>query len=374
MCAPHSDLMEDDMSQTILSTMSSLANDSLITKASAAFGEPASGVGTALRMAGPALLAGIMKKGASPGGIADLFATITGPGIDENILTKAPNLLGNSTRLNQTMSAGESMLSGIFGNRVDGIGTALSQVAGVKPASALKLLAFAAPILAGVMKSFVAKRGLGAAGLASALAQERDSIVGAGLDPKLTAAMGIDDLKQTVDSFSSAAGRQTDRAASAATDFAQQTYSNARPVVRRTGWWPWAVGAAAAAVGLLLLANVFSPRTERPEALAINVYFDRDQATIDNDDHRAIAAAAASAQASGAAVTVTPVAATNDANEQQLATERAATIRDALVSEGVPNDKILLRPAQSARSTEPAAEAQRVEIALAPSAENRSRN
>ena len=362
------------MSQTILSTMSSLANDSLITKASAAFGEPASGVGTALRMAGPALLAGIMKKGASPGGIADLFATITGPGIDENILTKAPNLLGNSTRLNQTMSAGESMLSGIFGNRVDGIGTALSQVAGVKPGSALKMLAFAAPILGGVMKSFVAKRGLGAAGLASALAQERDSIVGAGLDPRLTAAMGIDDLKQTVDSFSSAAGQQADRAASAATDFAQQTYSHARPLVRRTSWWPWAVGAAAAAVGLLLLANVFSPRTERPEALAINVYFDRDQATIDNDDHRAIAAAAASAQASGDAVTVTPVAATNDANAQQLATERAATIRDALVSEGVPNDKILLRPAQSARSTEPAAEAQRVEIALAPSAENRSRN
>ena len=360
------------MSQTILSEMSSLVSDSLITKASAAFGEPASGVGTVLRMAGPALLAGIMKKG--PGGIADLFATISGPAIDENILTKANNLLGNSTRLNQTMSTGESLVASIFGNKLDGIGSALSQVAGVKPGSALKMLAFAAPILGGVMKSFVAKRGLNAAGLASALAQERDSIVGAGLDPSITSAMGIDDLRQTVDSFSNAAGRQAGAAVDAATDFARQTYSRAQPFMRRTSWWPWAVGAAAAAIGLVLLANVFNPRSERPEALAINVYFDRDQATIDSDDRRAIAAAAASVQASGGALTVTPVAATNDANDQQLATERATTIRDALVSEGVEIDKVLLRPAQSARSGQPPAEAQRVEIALAPSSDNRSRN
>jgi outer membrane protein OmpA-like peptidoglycan-associated protein len=314
-----------------------------------------------------------MKRGASPGGIADLFSTITGPGIDENIGTKATGLLGNSTRLNQMVSTGDSLVSGIFGNKVDGIGNALSQVAGVKPASALKMLAFAAPILGGVMKSFVAKRGLNAAGLGSALAQERDGLVGAGLDPRLTSAMGIDDLRQTADTFSTAAGRQAEAAVNATTDFARQTYSHAQPIKRRANWWPWAVGAAAAALGLVLLANVFNPRTERPEALAINVYFDRDQATIDNDDRRAIAAAAASAQASGGAITVTPVVATNDANDQQLATERAATIRDALVSEGVANERILLRPAQAARSGQPAAESQRVEIALAPSG-NRTRN
>jgi hypothetical protein len=249
------------MSQTILSTMNSLMSDSLITKASAAFGEPASGVGTALRMAGPALLAGIMKRGASPGGISDLFSTITGPGIDENIVTKATGVLGNSTRLNQMVSTGDSLVSGIFGNKVDGIGTAL-QVASVKPASALKMLAFAAPILGGVMKSFVAKRGLNAAGLGSALAQERDSLVGAGLDPRLTSAMGIDDLRQTADTFSSAAGRQAEAADSSNTDVARQTYSHAQPIKRRSSWWPWAVGAAAAALGLVLLANVFNPRTD----------------------------------------------------------------------------------------------------------------
>jgi outer membrane protein OmpA-like peptidoglycan-associated protein len=366
--------MEDDMSQTILSTMNSLVNDSLINKASAVFGEPASGVGTALRMAGPALLAGIMKKGASPGGIADLFSTITGPGIDENIVTKATGLLGNSKSLNQMVSTGDSMVSGIFGNKVDGIGNALSQVAGVKPASALKMLAFAAPLLGGVMKSFVAKRGLNAAGLGSLLAQERDSIVGAGLDPRLTSAMGIGDLRQTVDSFSTAAGRHAESTVAAASDFARQTYSHAEPVRRRTSWLPWAVGAAAVALGLILLTNVFNPRTEQPEALAINVYFDRDQATIDNEDRRAIAAAAASVQANGGAVTVTPVAATSEASDQQLATQRAAAIRDALVSEGVANERILLRPAQAARSGQPPAEAQRVEIALAPSADDRSRN
>ena len=73
-------------------------------------------------------------------------------------------------------------------------------------------------------------------------------------------------------------------------------------------------------------------------------------------------------------MTVTPITATNDANDQQLAAERAATIRDALVSEGVANEKIVLRPAQSAKSGQPPAESQRVEIALAPASDNRSRN
>lgn len=362
------------MSQTILATMNSLLSDSLINKASAAFGEPASGVGTALRMAGPALLAGIMKKSASPGGLTDLFAKITGPGIDENVLSKPTGLLGDSTRLSQTMSTGESLVAGIFGNKLDGIGGALSQAAGVKPASAMKILAFAAPLLGGVLKSFVAKRGLNAAGLASMLAQERDSIVNSGLDPRLTSAMGIDNLRQTVDSFSTTAGRQADAAVGTATSAARQTYSHAQPVARRANWWPWAVGAVAAALALVLLTNVFSPRAERTDASAVNVYFDRDQSAIDSDDRRAITAAAASAKASGEAVTVTPVTATNDANDQRLATERAAAIRDVLVSEGVANEKIVLRPAQSAQSGQPPAEAQRVEIALAPASGDRSRN
>ena len=59
---------------------------------------------------------------------------------------------------------------------------------------------------------------------------------------------------------------------------------------------------------------------------------------------------------------------------QQLATQRAATIREALINAGVANERIVLRSAQLAQSAEPAIDAQRVEIALAPSSENRSRN
>jgi outer membrane protein OmpA-like peptidoglycan-associated protein len=73
-------------------------------------------------------------------------------------------------------------------------------------------------------------------------------------------------------------------------------------------------------------------------------------------------------------LTLTPVAATSDANDQQLATQRAATIRDALINEGVANERIVLRTAQLAQSAEPVTDVQRVEIALAPSSENRSRN
>jgi Bacterial protein of unknown function (DUF937) len=267
------------MSPSILSTMSSLLNDNLIDKASAAFDEPASGVGTALRMAGPALLAGIMKKGASPDGISGLFAGVTGPRIDESFATKAPKLLGDSTGLGQLLSTGGSLLSGIFDDKVDGVASALSQVAGVKPESALKMLAFATPMLGGVMKSFVAKRGLNAAGLASTLAQERDSIMSAGLDRRLTSAMGIDDLRQTVDSFSNAAGRYAESAVSEATGSARQTSSGAQPIKRRSTWLSWAVGAAAGVLGAVLIAGLLNRGAEQP-ALQVNVYFDPDQATI----------------------------------------------------------------------------------------------
>jgi hypothetical protein len=364
---------EDDMSQTILSKMNSLLSDDVINKASAAFGEPASGVGAALRMAGPALLAGIMKKGASPGGISDLFSGITGPSIDESMATKATKLIGNSAGLGQLLSKGDSLVSGIFGDRVDGVSSALSQVAGIKPASALKMLAFAAPMLGGVMKTLVAKRGLNAAGLASALSQERDSLVTSGLDPRLTSAMGIDDLRQTADSFSGVAARYAETAGGAATEHVREAYSHVQPVTRRSSWWPWAAGAAAAALGIFLVVGLVNRGGDRPAA-AINVYFDRDQATIDSDDRRAIAAAAASAQASGGALTLTPLAATSDANDQQLATQRAATIRDALIEQGIANERIVLRSARLAQPAEAVTDAQRVEIALASGSENRSRN
>jgi outer membrane protein OmpA-like peptidoglycan-associated protein len=361
--------MEDDMSPSILSTMNSFLNDNLIDKASAAFGEPASGVGTALRLAGPALLAGIMKKGASPDRIYGLFAGVTGPRIDENFATKATKLLGDSTGLGQLLSMGDSLVSGIFDDKVDAVSSALSEVAGVKPESARKMLAFAAPMLGGVMKSFVAKQGLNAAGLASTLAQERDSIVSSSLDPRLISAMGIDDLGQTVDSFSDA-GRQAEAALTEAT---KQASAHAQPIKHRSSWLSWSVGAAAAVLGVVLIAGLLNRDAGQP-ALQVNVYFDRDQATIDNDDRRAIAVAAASAQATGGALTLTPVAATRDATDQQIATQRAATIRDALIDEGVENERIVLRSAQLAQSEEPGTDAQRVEIALAPTSENRSRN
>jgi outer membrane protein OmpA-like peptidoglycan-associated protein len=361
------------MASSILSTLSSLMSNDLIDKASTAVGEPASGVGTALRMAGPALLAGMMKKGSSPGGLADLLAGITSPSIDENVAAKATKLLGNGAGFNQLTSKGTSLISSIFGDRADGVAGALSQVAGLKQSSALKLFALAAPMLGGVMKRFIGKGGMNPAGLASALANERESLLAADLDPRLTSAMGITNLRQTVDSFSSAAADQTATATSAGIGATDTTYSRARPTRRQSNWWPWAIGAAAVALGLAVITNLVNRGSEagRAGAAQVSVYFDRDQATIDSDDRRAIAAAAASARASGSELTVTPVAASGEADDQQLAAQRAAAIRDELISEGIANDQIVLRTTQVARSEEPAAEAQRVEIALAGTPENR---
>lgn len=361
------------MASSILSTLSSLMSDDLIDKASASVGEPASGVGTALRMAGPALLAGMMKKASSPGGVGDLLAGITAPSVDENVATKATKLLGNPAGLNQLASTGNSLLSGIFGERVDGVASALSQVAGLRQASALKLFALVAPMLGGVLKSFVGKRGMNPAGLSSVLAEERDSLLNSGLDPRVTSAMGIVNLRQTVDSFSTTPAHQTATSPSARIDAAEPGYSHARPVRRQGSLWPWAIGAAAVVLGLALLMNLMDRGSEldRPGSAQVSVYFERDQATIDNDDRRAIAAAAASARASGSELTVTPVVASGEADDQELATRRAAMIRDELISEGVANEQIVLRAAQAARSEEPATEAQRVEIALAPTPDNR---
>jgi hypothetical protein len=280
-----------NMHQDILSTFNSLLTDELIAKASVVFRESPRVVETTLRMGGAAMLADIMQKGA----ISELFAGIMSTSLDEDIAAKAKNFLGNSTRMNQFSSTGGPLLSGVFGGHVDRIAGTLSQVVGVKAGSVHKILEFAASMLGGVIKSFVAKRRLNAQGLASALAQERDSMTSSVLDARLTAAMGINDGRQTVASFPSAPGRSAEAAVSAATDYERQRWT--QPVKRRLGWRRWAVVAAAAVLGLAL-SGPSNPPVERQSA-AINIHFNREQATIGSDHRQAIGTAAVTSQVDG---------------------------------------------------------------------------
>jgi outer membrane protein OmpA-like peptidoglycan-associated protein len=104
----------------------------------------------------------------------------------------------------------------------------------------------------------------------------------------------------------------------------------------------------------------------RVASLPANVYFDRGQATVDATNRRAIEAVANTAQAIGQPVTVTGYAerTENAAEDLTLANDRAAAVRDVLVSAGIAHDKIVLQPSEvtgDAADTE----ARRVEIALA---------
>src|SRR5262249_10621164 len=147
----------------------------------------------------------------------------------------------NRGGFDQLLGLGESLGGTVFGNRTGAITNALSQVSGVKPNSALMLLSTALPMVFGMLRKHVTQNSLDTSGLTSFLFGQRRSLETAGLDNRITSALGFNNLSSLLGAVPAGAGAAASRVA---------------PVVtRERNWWPWAIAAGIAALALVFLFN-----------------------------------------------------------------------------------------------------------------------
>jgi hypothetical protein len=141
------------MSINILELLNSGIGKQLIGEAGKMLGESDSGIQSAVGSMVPALLGGMMGKAATPQGAGDLFKMVQGLNIDTGSLGNIAGLIGGAGGASALQSVGTTLLSGLLGgDKANGLASALSSVAGIKPSSASSLLSLGAPLMMGVVK------------------------------------------------------------------------------------------------------------------------------------------------------------------------------------------------------------------------------
>lgn len=357
------------MTLNVLDSLSSIFGSQITRQASAFFGDSEESTRAGLRSSFSTVLAGLVQKCTIPGGEHDVFRAVTSDSVDPALNTRLASILDNRGSLDPALATGESVVSSIFGNRTGSIAHAVSEVAGLKPSSATGLLAMAAPMLLSVLKRQVMQGGLDARGLGSLLLNQRNALQSAGLDSRITNAMGFGSLQNMLGATED--GARTMGAKAAPRESKPAAFSTSMPVnPPQRRWLPWLVGAAVVALALAFLIPRFGAQRRAPMAatsLPASVYFDVGQAAVDDDDRRTIAVVASAVKGSDAPITVTGYTdQSGDPNQNlDLAKNRAAAVRDALVQEGVPASRVVMTPPTFVTGTGSADDARRVEITLA---------
>ncbi len=295
-------------------------------------GENVQGTQSVLDSGLPLLFSGLANKSGAPNGASEVLNLLNNFGAADSQLSNIAGLLSGGGGLGGLGTAGNSIISALFGNKSDGIYSALAGLAGVKPGSATTLLSAVAPLAFGMLRRHTAKEGLGASGLASLLLGQRDSLA-----------------RKVPESLSRAAG------------FAPASHITALSAneAKSSGflrWLPWVIGVLLA---LWLLSRCtaqqeVTPVQSVPDPVAepvsapvmpatATVYFDTGSSTPGMDAGSTLAAVADHAKANPSARLA--VSGFHDPSGDAAANEavslgRATAVRDLLVGMGVSADQI----------------------------------
>jgi OmpA-OmpF porin, OOP family len=161
------------MSFNLIDAAKGLFTNELIGKASSFLGESETGVSKAVSGIVPTVLSGLMNKASShegAGAVANMVAEQHNGGILDNL----SGFFGNDS--GGLLSKGTSLLSGLFGNKTDGITSLISNFAGVKSSTSSSLLSMALPALLGLLGKHSSG---GASGIASLFSSQKDNIAAA---------------------------------------------------------------------------------------------------------------------------------------------------------------------------------------------------
>ncbi len=351
------------MTIDILESLNSALGAPVTRQLSSLLGEDENSTRAAMRTTGPSLLAGLMQRATSPTGMEDVFSAATDDRLDSGIVSKLGGILGNRGAMDAMQGVGASLLGSLFGNRTGALSNAISQTTGVRASSASSLMSFALPLVLGILRKHVSTSELTPSGLASLLFSQRGALERAGLDDRITSALGFGNLS----SFLSTVPAPGEPSAPQVRPTRRRESDRSRP------WLPWAIAAGVGALALMLFFNRPDDRGDIDRSAQIpastesaRVYFGSGETTLDGGDRVKIASVAQTAKRRHRPVVITGYTdRTGDpAQNEAIAKNRAATVRDALVAEGLDESKIVMDPPAEVTGAGTNDEARRVDIAM----------
>ncbi len=131
-----------------------LLTPALMQKAAAWLGESESGISKALSTIFPTLMGAALTKADNRSFVETLSSLLASPDLNAAALLSEPTQVYNSTyATHPTGALGASLLSALFGDKQQALGSAISQHAGIGMGSVGKLLGASAPVLLALLKT-----------------------------------------------------------------------------------------------------------------------------------------------------------------------------------------------------------------------------
>lgn len=240
----------------LIQTVMSAFTPNVTTRLADAMGESPSALTSGLGAATPALLAGVLQRGATPAGARTLLDQVKQTVASGNPLDELGAVAADETARTAYLSKGQSLSSSLLGGEGNAVTSAIASHAGIGMGSATKLLGLAAPLVMGAIARLAGPSPT-ASGLQTLLNGQRASILGA-LPPGLGSLFGLGASTAT----RGAASAET-YAAHAVASGPAATTATARAEEPGIGrFLPWVV-AALVLVGLLFaMRNCAAQRKE----------------------------------------------------------------------------------------------------------------
>lgn len=355
------------MSDNLLAGLSGLLTPDLIGKAASLLGDSEPAVSKGMSAVFPVLLGSLANRASEPAFASTLFNLVRDPANDGSLLGNVGSLLSPGAASSPMMALGGKLLSTLFGNNLGSLGGSIAGYSGVKPSSASSMLSFAAPMVLSMLGKAVKSGNLNVGSLVSLLTGQK-SAYAAALPGPLSRLEGF-------------------FAAPAAPSYAAPPPP---PPAPKSSIWRWLLPLLIALGALWLLSRCMGPRETAmdmapaptqapavepaplpaPAALPLaNFYFEVDQSELPVAREGSLESVIEYLRTNPAAVAT--VSGFHDptgdaAYNEELAKNRAMTVRDAMTAAGVPESQIeMVKPIVTTGGGD-LAEARRVEVAIRP--------
>ncbi|ACD18149.1 OmpA family protein [Paraburkholderia phytofirmans] len=178
------------MSINAIQLIQSAMTDGVVRQLAGRFGLPADATQKVLAVAAPALVAGLMQKGATLDGARSLFATILSPEVNGHIAEQLPRLIGSTTGLSQLEMAGRQLLERTLDRRVDVLSDEVASQTGVPAHATHAMTGIVGATLLGLLKRHCLE-GRGNAGQLPTLLGHQLPVIAPFLNDRLMAALGL---------------------------------------------------------------------------------------------------------------------------------------------------------------------------------------
>ncbi|MFM0549891.1 OmpA family protein [Paraburkholderia sediminicola] len=333
------------MSINAIQLIQSAITDSVVRQLAGRFGLPPDATQKVLATTAPALVAGLMQKGATLDGARSLFATILSPEVNGHIAEQLPHLIGSTNGVSQLETAGRQLLERALDRRVDALSDEVAAQTGVPAHATHAMTGIVGATLLGVLKRHCLE-GQGNAGQLPTLLGHQLPLITPFLNDRLMATLGLSGLgafSGNILAQLKAVSAHIDHptpAAKPVADALSNIHVPADAVVREERrshgwlWWLLAAVAIAAVLALLFLKGCLGEQSANRGAghVSSEAAVAAPPASAPVQASAAVAVAAASDAAASAASAAASASAPSGASAAQQPAAAPAPTKDSQLS------------------------------------------